>query len=92
MDSIKKKIQILQKYIVWPLYLTHLHTVVSSSKGPDDSSILSHSDGMRAATGYLPDPTDVLHQSGHVTAVTVAVTYTTGRQSENESETDRQNF
>lgn len=64
-------------------------TIVPSSKGPDDSAILSHSDGVRAATGHLPDPTDVLNQSGHVTTVTVTMTYKIGRQSKNKTETDR---
>lgn len=53
-------------------------TVVSSSEGPYDASVLSHCDGVGAPARRLPHPADVLHQSGHVTAVAVTVTYGQG--------------
>lgn len=55
------------------------HTIITSSERPDDTAVLCHSDGVRAPTGHLTHPADVLHKSGHVTTVTVAVSYITDR-------------
>lgn len=49
-------------------------TIVPSSKGPHSASILCHSNGVGAAAGHLSNTTDVLHQRGRVTTLTVTVT------------------
>lgn len=56
-------------------------TVVSPSERPHGAAILGHSHGVGAATSHLAHAADVLHQSGHVPAVAVTVTWTKAQKS-----------
>lgn len=50
-------------------------TIVSTSKGPDGTSIFRQSNGVGASTGNLTHVTDVLNKCGNVPTVTITMTY-----------------
>jgi len=52
----------------------HFHTIVSTAKWPDSSSIHRHTDSMSTAAGNLTNARDILDLDWHIPAVIVSMT------------------